>query len=494
MSLFAPANVSDEDSAPRAPQQSRDPLPGDQTPQAQVNPSSEFGLQFLSEGGMLAALAKLVMDSVGADGIALAYAVDGQVVCRASCGNHAPPVGTPVNLNSGIGAQCLREGKTVTCCDTETDPRVNKNVCRAIGVRSMLAAPLRREGQVIGVAQAFYSEPNGFSDAAIAELEASSELFLSCIPRENSTEKQSAAVPELEVVAEAAGARPLAVSPAAEAGAVPTAPARHPEKMGALAASPVVPDTGKLSPKPPEEKRSRPEPAINNEIHAAVAVEAPRSVEAAPAIFAQIQEPVWWKRPTVVATAVCALGVLLWAGAREASRDISPGTPFETRSSAIPRLDPNNVAPTAQLLKQAQSGDPKAQFDLAQRFETGNGILRDLPKAYAWYIVAGEAGNDSAKQAIRSLTPKLTTEQIAGIRFDVGKMYATGVGVRRRDNVSAYKWFVLADAAGDGRARDEQKKLAVSMRPQEIADAENRASAWLSGRRSPFQLVRSANR
>jgi hypothetical protein len=54
--------------------------------------------------------------------------------------------------------------------------------------------------------------------------------------------------------------------------------------------------------------------------------------------------------------------------------------------------------------------------------------------------------------------------------------------------------FVLADAAGDGRARNEQKKLAASMRPQEIAEAESRASAWLSGRRSPFQLVKSANR
>jgi len=488
MSLFAPANVSDEDSAPRAPQQPRDPAAGSQTTQAQVNTAAELGLQFLSEGGMLAALAKLVMDSVGADGIALAYAVDGAVVCRASCGNHAPPVGTPVNLNSGIGAQCLREGKTVTCSDTETDPRVNKNVCRAIGVRSMLAVPLRRAGQVIGVAQAFYSEPNAFSDAAIAELEASSELFLSCIPGENSTEKQGAAVPEPEMAAEPTVVTRHAAPPRAEETPGMAEPSSYPEQIGALAASPVLFETEKLSPKPP------PEPATNNEIHAAEAVEAPRSLEAAPAIFAQIQEPVWWKRPTVVATAVCALGVLLWAGAREASRNISPGTPVETRSSATPRLDLSNVVPMAQLLKQAQCGDPKAQFDLAQRFEAGNGILRDLPKAYAWYIVAGEAGNESAKQAIRSLTPKLTTEQIAGIRFDVGKMYATGVGVRRRDNVSAYKWFVLADAAGDGRARDEQRKLAASMRPQEIADAENRASAWLSGRRSPFQLVRSANR
>jgi len=113
MSLFAPANVSDEDSAPRAPQESRAPLASNHTPQAQVNPSSELGLQFLSEGGMLSALAKVVMDSVGADGIALAYAVDGSIVCRASCGNHAPPVGTPVNLNSGIVAGTPKNPQSV---------------------------------------------------------------------------------------------------------------------------------------------------------------------------------------------------------------------------------------------------------------------------------------------------------------------------------------------------------------------------------------------
>ena len=72
--------------------------------------------------------------------------------------------------------------------------------------------------------------------------------------------------------------------------------------------------------------------------------------------------------------------------------------------------------------------------------------------------------------------------------------YRTQLQAAHSDNVAAYKWFVLADAAGDGRARNEQKKLAASMRPKEIAEAESRASAWLSGRRSPFQLVKSANR
>jgi TPR repeat protein len=213
--------------------------------------------------------------------------------------------------------------------------------------------------------------------------------------------------------------------------------------------------------------------------------------EAPLAIFAQIEEPVWWKRPTLVAVFICALCVLLWAGAREVTRKASPGKAVQTQveAASVP-VDPKSLLPVAQLVRQAQSGDPQAQFVLAQRYETGNGMPRNLPKAYSWYIVAGEAGNDSAKQAIRSLTPKLTEAQIASIRFDVGKMYTNGFGVRHRDNVAAYKWMMLAGAAGHARARAEQKKLAASMRPPEVAEAQNRASAWLSGRRSSVQLVK----
>src|SRR5688572_8057653 len=100
--------------------------------ESEVNPRSSPEFQFLSDGGVLSELAKVVMTSVGANGLALAYELDGTVICRASCGTNVPPVGTRVNLNSGIAAQCLREGTTVICGDTETDQRVNKEVCRSL--------------------------------------------------------------------------------------------------------------------------------------------------------------------------------------------------------------------------------------------------------------------------------------------------------------------------------------------------------------------------
>src|SRR5688572_31114197 len=124
MSLLASASLSDEDSASQAAQNPGGAVDTD-TPEAQVNSSSGLALAFLTEGGILTEMARLVMDSLGASGIAIAYAMEGAVVCKVSCGEHAPPVGTPLNLKSGIGAQCVREGKPVRCVDTESDPRVN---------------------------------------------------------------------------------------------------------------------------------------------------------------------------------------------------------------------------------------------------------------------------------------------------------------------------------------------------------------------------------
>ena len=67
-------------------------------------------------------------------------------------------------------------------------------------------------------------------------------------------------------------------------------------------------------------------------------------------------------------------------------------------------------------------------------------------------------------------------------RFNVGKMFVKGTAVPA-DSVAAYSWFELAKAAGDIRADAEQAKLAAIMRPAEIAEARDRAAAWLQAHR-----------
>ena len=91
--------------------------------------------------------------------IALAGKDAGTMICRASAGPSAPPVGAALQVGSGFSGECVRTGKMLRCDDTETDERVDRESCRALGIRSMLAAPMRLGEKVIGLLEVFSARP-----------------------------------------------------------------------------------------------------------------------------------------------------------------------------------------------------------------------------------------------------------------------------------------------------------------------------------------------
>lgn len=96
-----------------------------------------------------------------ATGAAIALARDGEMICRATSGN-APELGTAVDTASGLSAACLSTGAMQECFDTETDARVDRDVCRHLHLRSMLLVPIIQDGSVCGILEVFSSEPNNF--------------------------------------------------------------------------------------------------------------------------------------------------------------------------------------------------------------------------------------------------------------------------------------------------------------------------------------------
>jgi hypothetical protein len=93
------------------------------------------------------------------------------VMCRASVGESAPALGTRLDVNSGLSGECFREGLALRCDDAEVDPRVDLESCRRLGVRSILAAPVRFERDTVGLLMVFAPEPFNFDegDVAVAE-------------------------------------------------------------------------------------------------------------------------------------------------------------------------------------------------------------------------------------------------------------------------------------------------------------------------------------
>jgi GAF domain-containing protein len=91
------------------------------------------------------------------------------MICRATAGPNAPAVGARLRVGSGFSGECVRSGILLRCDDSETDPRVDRDSCRALGIRSMIAAPIRSQGEVIGLIEVFSPEPDIFqSDHELA--------------------------------------------------------------------------------------------------------------------------------------------------------------------------------------------------------------------------------------------------------------------------------------------------------------------------------------
>src|SRR5436190_8755422 len=114
----------------------------------------------------------------GADGVAVALADEDAIVCRASVGKIVPDRGVRLDPESGFSGACLRSGQTIRCDDSDTDTRVNAQACRALGTRSMVAVPLCAKQRVIGLLEAFSSEPFGFNDSDVRSLNLLGELIL----------------------------------------------------------------------------------------------------------------------------------------------------------------------------------------------------------------------------------------------------------------------------------------------------------------------------
>jgi diguanylate cyclase (GGDEF)-like protein len=87
----------------------------------------------------------------GADG-ATVELVDGEMMTyRAAAGRAAPHIGLKLRRDASLSGRCVAEARVLRCDDAETDPRVDIEACRRVGLRSMLVVPLVFKGKVVGV-------------------------------------------------------------------------------------------------------------------------------------------------------------------------------------------------------------------------------------------------------------------------------------------------------------------------------------------------------
>ena len=359
--------------------------------------------------------------------IAVAEHDSDEIVCVASSGPAAPPIGTKLSVEQGICAACVRQNRLQLSNDTAIDPMLSAELCARLRIRSILSIPLRRHSRCVGLLGAF-SDVAGRFELSLIERLRTEAARIECLFK-TSPNVSARASEHIEFGFEA---------PKLESGELARASSEYRSWLGGFLAY----------------ARPISIAALTGCAFTMVTI-LPRTARSKTSVPHQ----------QVLETAQQALH----AGEGDDANFIS-------------NLNADN-SKLQDLRQRANSGNVGAQRLLAARYERGDGLLRDSLKACVWYIIAGSNGDLEAKDRAVRLSHRLSQFQIAEIRFNVGKMYAQGTGVHR-DLVAAYSWFTLAQAAGDIRARDEQEQLEASMTREQISEGLRRASDWLLAHRS----------
>src|SRR5579864_3777256 len=147
--------------------------------------------------------------ATGATAAAIALTRGDEIVCRATTGANAPDLGVRLDVDSGLSGACVKSKQWQRCDDSETDARVDAEICRGLGVRSILVFPVVREEKLLGVFEIFSPRPNAFSDREIQTLQALSRSIVNNVDRAADVLAPPAALPRSSSI----DAAPAAAAP-----------------------------------------------------------------------------------------------------------------------------------------------------------------------------------------------------------------------------------------------------------------------------------------
>jgi GAF domain-containing protein len=114
----------------------------------------------------------------GATGAAIALRREGKsdMLCRASAGSNAPELGALLSTEFGLSGESVRTRQALRCDDAERDARVNREVCRQLGIASVVVMPVVNDDGVLGVFELFSGKANAFGERDLSAVQRLSEM------------------------------------------------------------------------------------------------------------------------------------------------------------------------------------------------------------------------------------------------------------------------------------------------------------------------------
>lgn len=120
------------------------------------------------------------------------------LVYAAATGHAAAHRGQRMAVNGSLSGLCVTRREVLRCDDSETDPRVSRELCRKLGVRSLLVVPLFDGGETIGALKVMGAEPDAFDDSDVHSLQLCAPLISTAIARAAKLQSERALMAERE--------------------------------------------------------------------------------------------------------------------------------------------------------------------------------------------------------------------------------------------------------------------------------------------------------
>jgi GAF domain len=126
----------------------------------------------------------------GASGAAIALRRSGMsdMQCRASTGSNAPELGALLSTEFGLSGESVRTRQALRCDDAERDARVNHEVCRQLGIASVVVMPVVNDDGVLGVFELFSGKANAFGERDLSAVRRLSEMVETAVRMAHATE------------------------------------------------------------------------------------------------------------------------------------------------------------------------------------------------------------------------------------------------------------------------------------------------------------------
>jgi hypothetical protein len=430
--------------------------------------STELIYQFVTEQAMLL---------TGASGAALALLTGERMLCRKRAGDPAPPLGSEIDVREGLSGECIRTARQVLCADSENDPRVDAELCRALGIRSLLATPVISDGRVVGLLEVLSPHAARFSAAESSTLAQLAEL----VPWHNEATESGIddgpARPGPDA-SEAIAPQPIDLHDAEYAVIEPSAtlPVAPPAEETEAAEHETTTHDLQSPASDPWRAASNETTQLDN-LRTALWERGPQLEQQSIAaskeevVEAEAPEPSGSRTPwgnlglilAAVAAAALALGYLLAPIIERHLNNTAhslPNMPGHLPVS-FQGSDPNKVqaATPDDLHKLADEGDAEAQFMLGTIYRNGDGVLQDDTQAVEWFQRAADQGYVRALSAL-------------------GSSYWAGRGVKQ-DYSQAYFWYELALAKGDQNSKPLLEGISTQLTREQVSSARQRAETWL---------------